>query len=40
MTASRGYKSWAEFFGIVGIVRGLEVTWSEVHGWHLYFYVF
>jgi hypothetical protein len=40
MTASRGYKFWVEFFGIVGTVCGLEVTWSEVHGWYLYFYVF
>jgi hypothetical protein len=40
MIASRGYKFWVEFSGIVGTVRGLEVTWLEVHGWYLYLHVF
>jgi hypothetical protein len=39
MTVSRGYKSWAESSGIVGTVRGLEVIWSEVHGWHPHLHV-
>jgi hypothetical protein len=39
MTASRGYKFWAESSGIVGIVRGLEVIWLEVYGWYPHLHV-
>jgi hypothetical protein len=39
MCRSRRYRQWAESSGMVGTVRGLEVTWSEVHGWHPHLHV-
>jgi hypothetical protein len=39
MIASRRYKDWAEASDLVGTVRGLEVTWGFVHGWHPHLHV-
>jgi hypothetical protein len=34
MTGHRPYKRLLELFGIVGVVRALEVTWGTNNGWH------
>jgi hypothetical protein len=34
MTGHRPYKRLLELFGIVGVVRALEVTWGSYNGWH------
>jgi hypothetical protein len=39
MCRSRAYRAWIASHGIIGTVRGLEVTWSETHGWHPHLHV-
>lgn len=38
MVASRGYKQLLERYGIVGVTRAREITYSDVNGWHPHFH--